>query len=172
MPGGHVCALKSTGRSGVDEDGWQGEDMWYSKFSTGMLEVDNQHGNIDSVTILYENDTNAANETKWLAMIFDTIRLHFEFEEILFGKRMPAEHKAEHIALIEHIKTILGKRKQQEIPKPEVINTIRGFLVSHVTEFDLKFKELKPGAGVQTAFRSSPRASQSAQSVESDLSAG
>jgi hemerythrin-like metal-binding protein len=146
--------------------------MWYSKFSTGILEVDNQHGNIDSVTILYENDTDSANEAKWLDMIFDTIRLHFEFEEILFGTRMPAEHKAEHIALIDHIKIILGRRKQQEISKPDLVNTIRGLLVSHVTEFDLKFKELNPDTRAQVAFKSSAQPSQSAQSFRSDLSAG
>lgn len=149
-----MSALKPLGRSEVDGDGWREEYMWYSKFSTGILEVDNQHGNIDSVTILYENDPDSADEEKWLGMIFDTIRLHFEFEEILFGSRMPVEHKTEHIVLIEHIKKIVGKRKQQKISKSDLINTIRGLLVSHVTEFDLKFKELM------------------ARSIGSDLSAG
>ena len=30
--------------------------MWYSQLSTGILEVDNQHGNIYSITLLYEED--------------------------------------------------------------------------------------------------------------------
>ena len=118
------------------------DDMWYSKFSTGILEVDNQHGNIDSLTILYENDKDSANEQKWLDMIFNTIRLHFEFEEVLLSKKMPPEHKAEHLELNEHLKVILDKREKQEISKLDVINSIRGLLISHVTEFDSKFKEL------------------------------
>ena len=43
---------------------------------------------------------------------------------------------------VNDIKTIVGKRKQQKKSKSDLINTIRGLLVSHVTEFDLKFKEL------------------------------
>ena len=116
--------------------------MWYSKLSTGILEVDNQHGNIDSVTILYENDKDAANEQKWLDMIFKTIRLHFEFEEVFFSKKMPLEHVAEHLELTEPLKVILAKKEKQEISKSDVISSIRGLLISHVTEFDSKFKEL------------------------------
>jgi hemerythrin len=116
--------------------------MWYSKLSTGILEVDNQHGNIDSVTILYENDKDAVNEQKWLDMIFKTIRLHFEFEEVFFSKKMPPEHVAEHLELTEHLQVILAKREKQEISKSDVISSIRGLLISHVMEFDSKFKEL------------------------------
>ena len=115
--------------------------MWYSKFSTGILEVDNQHGNIDSVTILYENDKDSANEQNWLDMIFNTTRLHFEFEEVLFSKKMPPEHLAEHRELTEHLRVILAKRQKREISKLEVISSIRGLLISHVTEFDSMFKE-------------------------------
>ncbi len=116
--------------------------MWYSKFSTGILEVDNQHGNIDSVTILYEKDKDSANEQKWLDMIFNTIRLHFEFEEVLLGRKMPLEHLAEHRELTEQLQVILAKREKQEISKLDVISSIHGLLISHVTEFDSKFKEL------------------------------
>jgi hemerythrin len=116
--------------------------MWYSKLSTGVLEVDNQHGNIDSVTILYENDKDTTNEQKWLDMIFNTIRLHFEFEEVLFGDKMPSEHLEEHRELTEHLKVLVTKRKKQVIPKPDFISTIRGLLIFHITEFDSKFKEL------------------------------
>jgi len=116
--------------------------MWYSSLSTGFLEVDNQHGNIDSVTMLYENDTDAANEQKWLQMIFNSIRLHFEFEEVLFSKKMPPEHLEEHRQLTEHLNMILAKREKQELSKLDVISSIRRLLVSHVTEFDSTFKEL------------------------------
>ena len=116
--------------------------MWYSKLSTGILEVDNQHGNIDSVTILYENDKDSTNEQKWLDMIFNTIRLHFEFEEVLFSNKMPSEHLEEHRELTDHLRLILAKREKQEISKLDVISSIRGLLISHVTDFDSKFKEL------------------------------
>jgi len=116
--------------------------MWYSRFSTGVLEVDNQHGNIDSVTMLYENDTDAANEQKWLEMIFNSIRLHFEFEEVLFSNKMPPKHQEEHRKLADHLRVLLAQREKQEISKLDVVNSIRGLLISHVTEFDSKFKEL------------------------------
>jgi hemerythrin len=114
--------------------------MWYSRFSTGVLEVDNQHGNIDSVTILYKNDKDPLNEKKWLDMIFNTIRLHFEFEEVIFSDIMPPEHLTEHLELTKHLKVILAKREKQEISKPDLINRIRGLLISHVTEFKTSSK--------------------------------
>ena len=114
--------------------------MWYSKFSTGILEVDNQHGNIDSVTILYENDNDSANEQKWLDMIINTVRLHFEFEETLLSKKIPPEHKEEHLELNEQLRVLLQRREKQEISKLDVIGSIRGLLLSHVTEFNSKFK--------------------------------
>jgi hemerythrin len=117
--------------------------MWYSKLSTGILEVDNQHGNIDSVTMLYEKDEDSKNEKKWLEMIFNTIRLHFEFEEVLFNNKMPSEHLEEHRKLTEHLKILLTKREKQKISKLNFINSIRELLISHVTEFDSKFKELR-----------------------------
>jgi hemerythrin len=117
-------------------------DMWYSKLSTGIFEVDNQHSNIDSVTILYEKDKDSAYEQKWLDMIFNSIRLHFEFEEVLFSNKMPSEHLEEHRKLTEHLKVLLGKREKQEISKLDFISSIRGLLIFHVTEFDSKFKEL------------------------------
>ena len=117
--------------------------MWYSKLSTGILEVDNQHGNIHSITLLYEEDKDTANEQKWLDMIFNTTRLHFECEEELFSNKMPSEHLEEHREITEHLKFLLAEREKQEMSKLDFINSIRGLLISHVTEFDRKFKELR-----------------------------
>jgi len=116
--------------------------MWYSKLSTGNLEVDNQHGNIYSITMLYEEDKDSANEQKWLDMIFNTTRLHFEFEEVLFSNKMPSKHLEEHREFTEHLKVLLTERGKQEMSKLDFINSMRGLLISHVTEFDSKFKEL------------------------------
>jgi len=117
-------------------------DMWYSRLSTGILEVDNQHGNIYTITLLYEEDKDSENEQKWLDMIFNTTRLHFEFEEVLFSNKMPSKHLEEHRELTEHLKVLLAEREKREMSKLDLINRMRGLLISHVTEFDRKFKEL------------------------------
>jgi len=46
------------------------------------------------------------------------------------------------LELTEHLKVLLAKREKREISKCDVISSIRGLLISHVTEFDSKFKEL------------------------------
>ena len=84
----------------------------------------------------------SANERKWLDMIFNTTRLHFEFEEVLFSNKMPPKHLEEHRELTEYLKVLLAEREKQEMSKPYLINSMRGLLISHVTEFDSKFKEL------------------------------
>ena len=114
--------------------------MWYSKYSTGILEIDNQHGNIDTIALMYEKDNDSANEQKWLDMIFNTVQLHLEFEEALFSKKIPPEYKAGHLEFNEQLRILLQKREKQEISKLDVIGSIRGLLISHVTEFNSKFK--------------------------------
>ena len=92
--------------------------------------------------LMYDNEKDATNEQKWQDMIYKTIRLHFKFEKVLFGNKTPSEHLEEHRELTEHLRILLAKREKQEMSKLDFINSIRGLLISHVTKFDSKFKEL------------------------------
>lgn len=116
--------------------------MWYSSFSTGIFDIDNQHANIDSLIKLYEKDNEQANEQKWLGMISKTIQLHFDFEENFFNENMPQEHFDEHRKLAEHVKSKLTEKQNNKISKTDLITLMRGLLLNHVIDFDSKFKEI------------------------------
>ena len=110
------------------------EKLWYSELSTGILEVDNQHSNIDVLLTLFNND----NESLDMAsVIVKTIKAHFRSEESLLGSSFPKDHTTAHNEFIEFNNYQLKKLKDN---KNHFVSIIRVKLVEHTTVFDSKLK--------------------------------
>ncbi len=118
--------------------------MWYSSYSTGILDVDNQHANIDALTKLYAEDSD--QEAKWLDMLFQSIRFHFSFEENLFGEHFPDTHRQRHRQLINDLGQLVALRQRGEITKKQTVEVFRETLVCHVTDFDLDLRDMRATA--------------------------
>jgi hemerythrin-like metal-binding protein len=116
--------------------------MWYSALSTGILEIDTQHGDIDSILQLYENSETVDSEEKWLRVLLTSIEAHFEFEEVLFGDKFPQDHREKHAELLEVAHRQVALHRSGALQRPTLIGFFRKMLFEHVTTFDDKLKDL------------------------------
>lgn len=109
--------------------------MWYSTLSVGVLEIDLQHANIDQVLL----ELKEHNVLETVDRVTGALVLHFQAEEILCagkGLHMSADHREEHVRLVEVLK-VLQQQVHDENPDCEtVLRTYSNLLVDHVTRFD------------------------------------
>lgn len=117
------------------------EMLWYSSFSTGIFEVDNQHGNIDIMLQLLDETVPAEKPNK-LSEIIQAIETHFEYEESLLGEAFPREHFQAHERFITLIKNLIELVIDNSMTIARFVGVIRSELVEHVQSYDVKIKEL------------------------------
>jgi len=114
------------------------DTLWYSSFSTGIFEVDNQHGNIDTlVDIIAKSET---NYEELLDVLTKTIVAHFEYEENLLGDRFPEEHHEAHTIFLVEYEEWSQKFKSEDISCEIFTDIIHMKLLEHVRHFDFNLK--------------------------------
>ena len=115
---------------------------WYSALSTGILEIDNQHGNIDILLQLFEAATQIHLEQ--IAGIEQALQTHFAFEEELFGSHFPPGHQHEHINILAYVAEQREKFEKQDFDRISFIRHIEQKLFEHISIFDKYLKSYLP----------------------------
>lgn len=115
---------------------------WYSSYSTGIMEVDSQHSNIDMllVSCIVSKDN---NEEK-LDTLRTAIEMHFQFEQDLIGDSFPESHREEHTQFLADLDGIIDRCKKGVCTVSEFAEIMQLKLVNHVHEFDSHLKEYLP----------------------------
>lgn len=112
--------------------------MWYGETRVGIMEIDMDHSNVDTMLQLY-----FAGRTpeSYLENIIDGLIRHFSHEENIIarlGRQFPAEHKAEHQRLTPLLNGMVADWNAGKIEGKDVAEEARALLLIHVAEFDLK----------------------------------
>ena len=114
--------------------------MWYSATRVGILEIDMDHGNIDTMLQLYFA---GKVPEAFLENIFTGLVRHFEHEERIIaelGRTFPADHSAEHKRLQALLAVLLDDWRAAKLTGKELAERLRAMLLFHVTEFDVKLR--------------------------------
>ena len=117
---------------------------WHSHLSTGILEVDLQHSNIDQLIVSLEGTTDEARIKALMDVLVHAIENHFKYEERRFGdnlKKMNQKHKNEHRRILKEYYDIADKVDYSNALdiKNEIAGVIKILLISHVKNFDCKY---------------------------------
>lgn len=93
--------------------------MWYSATKVGIMEIDMDHSNVDTMLQLYFS---GQPPKAYLENIIDGLIRHFAHEEkviVRLGQDFPVEHIAEHQRLTEVLKKMVAQWKStvKRLPK-------------------------------------------------------
>ncbi len=116
--------------------------MWYCATQIGISEIDMDHQNIDAMLELCF--TGHVPEVALKNVIVGLIR-HFKHEEeviVALGREFPADHQAEHMVLTQYFEELQNDWQEGKMTGKELAETLRIKLLLHVTEYDLKLKDL------------------------------
>lgn len=111
--------------------------MWYSATKVGIMDIDMDHSNLDTMLQLYFSGR--APES-WLKNIIEALIGHFVKEEkiiVRMGREFPAEHRIEHQRLTEILESRLEQWQAGQLEGKKIAEEIRTLLLSHVTDFDV-----------------------------------
>ncbi len=112
--------------------------MWYSSTNVGILEIDMDHNNIDTMLQLYFS---GRVPEAFLENIIDGLLRHFVHEErviIELGREFPSVHKAEHERLSEILEKKVAEWKAKKLDGKVLAEEVRNLLLIHVVDFDVK----------------------------------
>lgn len=116
--------------------------MWYSSTQVGISEIDMDHQNIDAMLQLcFSGHVPEAVLENVITGLFR----HFEHEEAVIkemGFEFPSAHHEEHAALSKYIRAMQADWQSGKISGKELAEALRLKLFLHVSEFDLKLKDL------------------------------
>ena len=116
--------------------------MWYSTTQVGIYEIDMDHQNID--TMLEMCLSGHFPEDVLENTIIGMVR-HFRHEEDVItamGHEFPADHHHEHEQLAKDFLALQKDWQAGKITGKELAEALRVKLLVHVTEYDLKLKNL------------------------------
>ena len=119
--------------------------MWYSATKVGIIEIDMDHSNVDTMLQLYFSDKIPKT---YLEQIIASLIRHFDHEEKIIaslGQEFPTSHKLEHAHLTELLETKLTDWKAKKIDGKDLAEEIRSLLLLHVAEFDVHLGESTGG---------------------------
>ncbi len=111
--------------------------MWYSSVKIGIVEIDMDHCNIDTMLRLYSSGQVPAG---YLPQIINGLIKHFAHEEEIIaglGREFPEDHKQEHLRLAKLLEEKMAKWKANEVTDKEFAEELRAMLLLHVTKFDV-----------------------------------
>ncbi|MBN1956883.1 MAG: hypothetical protein JXQ81_10815 [Desulfuromonadales bacterium] len=112
--------------------------MWYSATKVGIMEIDMDHSNVDTMLQLYF--AGRTPET-YLENIIDGLIRHFPHEENVIsrlGREFPSEHKVEHQRLSGFLRDMIAAWQAGTKDGKELAEEVRDLLLIHVVEFDVK----------------------------------
>ncbi len=121
--------------------------LWNDRFSVGVRTMDEQHKRlIDLInTLRASDDVGIAFDT--IMGMFDYASVHFRAEEDVLrqaGYSQLATQEAEHKAFLD--KAVEFSKKDLSDPRigTEIIAFLRGWLLHHILEEDMKYKRCVP----------------------------
>jgi hemerythrin-like metal-binding protein len=115
--------------------------MYYSHFSTGNIQIDGEHANIDCMIDLCRH-----KEEEWTPsarLLVAALANHLDSEERICraeGLNMTQEHVDEHKLLKIRLAAIEQQVQRGEIEKDAFLTTLRDVLFYHITNFDKQLK--------------------------------
>lgn len=116
--------------------------MWYSATKVGILEIDMDHSNIDTMLQLYFHQQAPSG---FLENIVDGLIRHFVHEEDIIdrlGHPFPEGHKIEHQRLTGILQERIADWKAGSVEGTALAEEIRSLLLLHVAEYDVKLADL------------------------------
>ena len=111
--------------------------MWYSSIKVGIVEIDMDHYNIDTMLQLYSSDRIPES---YLPQIIRALIKHFDTEEGIIdrmGREFPQDHKAEHANLAKALAAKLANYQAGDFDGKDLVEEVRQSLLLHVAEFDV-----------------------------------
>ena len=111
--------------------------MWYSSIKVGIIDIDMEHSNIDTMLQLYFADRIPES---YLKQIIVSLINHFDHEEEIItdlGHTFPETHKQEHAHLKEILEEKLLDWEADKLDGKEFADELRVLLLRHVIEFDV-----------------------------------
>jgi len=120
---------------------------WQNNYSVQIHELDEEHKKlIDIINELYDaylNNIHQDKITHIVSEMHDYAAVHFKTEEKYFeefGYREKAEHKAEHEAFLEKMKTFeLDYQKNSKLLSLQILNFLQEWLNNHIMKSDKKY---------------------------------
>lgn len=122
--------------------------MYYTYFSTGNKQIDDEHANIDCMI-----DSCSRKQGDWrpsARRLISGLASHFDSEEKICqaaGLTMTPEHAEEHRMLKVRLALIEKQVSRGELQKEAFLSTIRDMLFYHISNFD---KRLNPAGHPST----------------------
>ncbi|OQY17079.1 MAG: hypothetical protein B6I36_09465 [Desulfobacteraceae bacterium 4572_35.1] len=111
--------------------------MWYSSVKVGIVEIDMDHYNIDTMLQLYSSDRVPES---YLPQIISALIKHFDTEEGIIdrmGHEFPQEHKDEHANLTKVLEAKLTNWQAGDLDGKDFVEEVRQLLLLHVAEYDV-----------------------------------
>lgn len=111
--------------------------MYYTYFSTGNMQIDGEHANIDCMIDLCSQE-----KGDWLPsarLLISGLASHLDSEEKICreeGLNMTPEHLEEHRMLKVRLALIEKQIDRGDLEKEAFLSTIRDILFYHITNFD------------------------------------
>jgi hemerythrin len=112
--------------------------MWYSTTKIGIMEIDMDHSNVDTMLQLYFH---GQAPREYLENIVDGLIRHYSHEEeviVCLGYQFPQNHRDEHVRLASLLKRRVDDWKNDRVVGNDLAEEIRAILLLHVAEFDVK----------------------------------
>lgn len=117
--------------------------MWYSATKIGIMEIDMDHSNVDTMLQLY---LDGQTPREYLGDIVDGLIRHYSHEEEVIGDmgyQFPQAHLDEHVRLTNLLKKRVDDWKNDRIEEKDLAEEVRAILLLHVAEFDVKLTDFE-----------------------------
>ncbi len=119
--------------------------MRYSSYTTGILEIDIQHANIDFIlSELAKEGLGEEIKEKSYATLKNALALHFDFEEEWARKNnrnFDSDHKDSHNKLLEKLNEFGNQYTNKRLNMYEISLAFQMDLLKHMQDHDMKLKE-------------------------------
>jgi hemerythrin-like metal-binding protein len=121
--------------------------MYYTYFSTGNMQIDGEHANIDCMIDLCRQ-----SEGDWASsarLLISGLANHLDSEEKVCqeeGLNMTPEHLDEHRILKVRLALIEKQLDRGELEKEAFLTILRDILFYHISNFDKQLKPVTPNS--------------------------
>lgn len=116
--------------------------MWYSTTKVGIMDIDMDHSNVDTMLQLYFHEQVPQN---FIVNIVEGLIKHFTHEEEIVEKMgfdFPRDHRDEHERLTKVLLERVDDWNAGSVGGKDLAEEIRSVLLLHVAEFDIKLADV------------------------------
>ncbi len=111
--------------------------MWYSIYSVGDVDIDQEHANIDfMLSVLSVDDSQFKDQIQYLVK---ALALHFVNEEKIAdarGYNMSDGHRQEHRRVTAQLEAIMDSLQGKKVDPVTVAQNLQDTLREHILEYD------------------------------------